>query len=413
MEPQRTTRETPGETPHETPAATPAETTGGAPDDPLGALMARLNNALEQGRAAEVQLYRVTATGRQPVARYPADQFDTFSVGFAHGKGRYFARLSVDGRYAAGATFAADGPAPAAPGATPTPAIAGVPASSPGIDLGTLLAMMVQQQQAAAQQNLQMIQALMQQNTTIISAMISKPQGQVGELVEAMSKLRTLGPEGGEKSDVGELAELLGAAAPLIAAGQQQRSAQRPVQRVHPGRAQLPAVPTRRQVAGPAPAVPPLHVAQPGQAPAGPSTTPPATTATPANAISAGDRNAEVTRIGHAIMRIVSSAYATQLAPAATASAVFGLLDSSDAGAELAMAAMQTPAEVWAAHVAKSDASLSTPEGSAWVREVIDQLREMIEAADADDEGDDESGATGGTDQPEPAGKGTDSTETP
>jgi len=186
---------TPGENTSETPASTPANT---EPRDMLAEMMERIDQAGERGERCEVYVSRLSAAGREPLAKLGPDEFDPFTFATRFGAGRYFLRLKVNGQFAGAATIPI-GPAPFQPAAavsTPPPANDARPAAG-SLTVDHLFTALMQ---AQAQQTHMM--------GTILTALIGRDQGglaakdliglmrdrsPVGEIVEGIKAVRDMG----------------------------------------------------------------------------------------------------------------------------------------------------------------------------------------------------------------------------
>jgi hypothetical protein len=341
-----TAAHTPAGTPAAAPNAIPADTA-----DSLARLMDGIEAAIGEGAPVDVLLYRVSAGGREPVARLTGDEFDPFTLAAAYGPGRYFARLRVAGQWRGSATFVAS--AAATPAAPPprwpaAPAAAAAPAAD-AISPMALFSALMAQQQAAAQQQTAILTALINRDSgglkaADLIALLSK-RSEVGELVEGMRALSELAPDSSSPRGGGDdLGSILSALAPALAAAAAQPSPALSPRGVARG-ASGPAAPARRlpnpprpgggefrtRAAGPAPISPPAAAPTPHAPP--PVVTP--TTAPSADVGGLAGTEAHVARLTGAgfdsdsarfVARLGAAAagmHAANLAPSAAAAALF------------------------------------------------------------------------------------------
>lgn len=376
----------PAPTPDPTPAPTPSPTPAPTPSDTLQALQEQLAQCLDSGTPVQVEVLRVTAAGREPLALIDGDKFDPFTLQARFGACKVMARIRLaNGRYGKSATFPLG---EASPGdiTPPRPSLAGQ----------DLIALLIQQGQQSQQNMMAMMQAQMQQMGSIVAAIAGRPRdgineallthalksnnGSMTETIKALRELQDMMPAGEGKSEVGELVTALAPLIPMIAArGQAAASAPAPQQR--PQRRQVLQLQPDTTGRGPAPAITPAaqapaHAPTTTPAPAGSDITPPAVVELKGTTPAAPNTDAEVLQ---EVCRIMEACYTARLSPAVAAGAVFELLDSSPAGGKAAQSAMATPGETFAGHLGMLVPAFATDAGRAYALAAIGELKEIIQ----------------------------------
>jgi hypothetical protein len=371
------------DTPANTPDNTPVNTSQNTPDA-LGELTAAIEAALDQGLPCLVELYQITASGRVPVSKMDGDKFDAFALGVPAGK--YMARAKVNGKYVKSATIIVDGPAHNA-AALPAPQAAPV---HHGHDPNNLIAMMMQQSASNQQMMMTLFTSSQQQMTSLLTTVLSnkaEDKSKVSEIVEAVKNIHDLAP-GGDKSELGELAEVF---APIIAAAAAKNGADTVTltrEQVDKIKAKLAAAKqnAQKRPALPAPKANPAATVE--TKPVAPPNQPKQTLveAQPGEP-AAQSMPVWVPEIGRTALEKLRGCYKIGISAAAAGTALFDLLDQSPEGAQFVGGIVGADASEFVKTIAPSVPEFATSIGAAYAQEAIEELQEQVKASLEDEMG--------------------------
>jgi len=376
----------PATAPATVPATVPAPTPKAADTgDKFDAFISALTDAQDSGAAATVEVSRVSAAGRQPVARMEIHEFDPYKLGSAYGPGRYFCRLRIGTTWRGSCTIDQTQTPPASAGAVVAPnATAPAPGFSGEFNPNQLLTVMMQMQQQSMQSMTAILTALITRDTgpklgELAALLQTGKRSDIGELVTAMKQLNDMAPAGEGREGGDDLTTILGAIAPAIAkAATSPPPAPRPRPRPQP----RPMIPL---------AVPPL--ARPANAPA----IPPAVAERFDRAVERAQHQARKPTapaaapddISTACCRLIRGCYSAGLSPIACAAAMIAQVDTMPDGADALDLAAGMEEAALTAHLGDYAPEFKTGERSGYAAEVAAALLSQLNAEEEEEEDED------------------------